>query len=166
MEGEENEFMSKGLNDSQFYMWRTLFAVAHADSVVSDEEVRFMAEALEDIPFSDDQRAVLNEDVKHAQNIEAMFAGISDVKDQAAFFKFAHELVHIDGEYGLEEQSIILKLQETHLRSADLDDLVGSVSLELESDVEPVFANTEQKKSFKDALYSFRDSFLKKRFDD
>ena len=156
------------LTESQFYMWRTLFAIAHADDVVTDEEVRFMAEAMEDVPFSDEQRALLNDDVKHAQDIEVMFAGVTDVHDQAAFFKFAHELVHIDGDYGMEEQAIMLKLKETHLQNANLDDLVGNVSLELEGehDGQGTFAGGEQKKSFKDVVYSFRDSFLKKRFED
>lgn len=160
--------MSSNVTDSQFYMWRTLFAIAHADGVVTDEEVRFMAEALEDIPFSDEQMKTLNDDVRNAQGIEAMFAGIKDVKDQAVFFKLAHELVHIDGEYGLAEQSAILKLKEMHLQTANLDDLVGSVELELESDhdQEPVFKNTTQKKTFKDVVHSFRDAFLASRFED
>jgi len=158
--------MAEALNDSQFYMWRTLFAVAHADHVVTDEEVRFMAEAMEDVPFSDEQLAVLSEDVKNPQNVEVMFAGVSDIKDQAAFFKFAHELVHIDGEYAAEEQAVLLRLKETHLQNTNLDELIGGVSMELEEDEdsEPVFANTQQKKSFKDAVFSFRDAFLKDRF--
>jgi len=157
-----------GVTESQFYMWRTLFAVAHADNIVTGEEVRFMAEALEDIPFSDAQRAMLNEDTSKPQDIEMMFHGISDVHDQAAFFKFAHELVHIDGDYGVEEQQVMLKLKELHLQATNLDDLVGSVSLELEGDGggQNPFGKTTQKKSFKDAVYSFRDAFLKKRFDD
>ena len=156
-----------GVTESQFYMWRTLFAVAHADNVVTDEEVRFMAEALEDVPFSVEQRDILNQDAKTPQDMEAMFVKISDVKDQAAFFKFAHELVHIDGDYGIEEQEVMLKLKELHLRCSNLDDLVGNVSLELENEEEgAVFTNTEQKKSFKDRVYSFRTAFLNKRFKD
>ncbi|MEZ5813782.1 MAG: hypothetical protein R3E13_03540 [Alphaproteobacteria bacterium] len=159
--------MSDGVNESQFYMWRTLFAVAHADNVVTDEEVRFMAEALEDIAFSEEQRTILNDDTKNAKDIEQMFFGISDVKDQAAFFKFARELVHIDGDYGAEEQAVMLKLKELHLRSANLDELVGSVSMELEAEEEPVSGDEGDgggKKDFRERVYSFRDAFLKKRF--
>ena len=43
------------VSESRFYMWRTLFAVAHADNVVADEEVEFMAHILEDVEFSDHQ---------------------------------------------------------------------------------------------------------------
>lgn len=153
------------VTESQFYMWRTLFAVAHADDVVTDEEVRFMAEALEDVPFSEVQRGVLNDDAKHPQDIEDMFKGISDVRDQAAFFKFAHTLVHIDGDYGAEEQNVMLKLKEMHLKHADLDKLVGSVDLELEDDG-PYSSEDQGKPSFQENFYSFRDAFLKRRFTD
>ena len=49
----------KDITDSQFYMWRTLFAIVHVDDMVTEEEVHFMAEALEDIPFTPDQIAML-----------------------------------------------------------------------------------------------------------
>ncbi|MCB9983247.1 MAG: TerB family tellurite resistance protein [Rhodospirillales bacterium] len=146
-------------------MWRTLFAVAHADDVVTNEELRFMAEALDDIPFSVEQQAILNDDVKTPQDIEEMFAKVTDVHDQAQFFQFARDLVHIDGEYGKEEQAVMLKLKELHLQSTDLDDLVGSVKLELEDEeAAPVFAHATKKKSFKDSVYSYRDAFMKRRF--
>ncbi len=152
--------MTHGVNDSQFYMWRTLFAVAHADDVVTDEEVRFMAEALEDVPFSEGQRAVLNEDAKHAQDIQAMFAGVADVHDQAVFFKFATELVHIDGEYGAEEQAVMLKLQELHVKASNIDDLIGTISMEFEDDSQA----SNQNKDFKETVFSFRDAFMQRRF--
>ena len=153
----------KGLTESQFYMWRTLFAVVHADNVVATEEVRFMAEALEDVPFSDEQRAILNEDIKHPQNIEAMFAGISDVRDQAAFFSHARSLVHIDGDFGADEQAIMLKLQKIHLQNKNLTDLVGHVSLELEDD-EPVQREASvAPKTLRDKVAAFRDRFMKDR---
>ena len=124
--------MTEHLTDSQFYMWRALFALVHADDVVTAEEVRFMAEILEDIPFNDDQRAILNKDITEAQDITAMFASITDPKDQAEFFEFARELVWVDGDYGAEEQEIMLKLKEIHVKNINIDDLVGSIDLELE----------------------------------
>ena len=154
---------AKGLTESQFYMWRTLFAIVHVDNVVASEEIRFMAEALEDVPFSDAQRTILNDDIKNPQNIEAMFGGISDVRDQAAFFNYARSLVHIDGEYGAAEQVIMLKLQKLHMQNANLADLVGNVSLELEDD-EPVRGvSQERPKTFRDKVSSFRDRFMKDR---
>ena len=152
-----------GISESQFYMWRTLFALAHADHVVTDEEVRFMAEALEDIPFSAEQHTQLMDDTKDAQDIEQMFENIKEVKDQAEFFKLAHVLVHIDGDYGSEEQAIMLRLKELHLQREDLDTLVGSVGLELECD-DQMEARLSGEPPFKKAVWSFRQKFLQERF--
>ncbi len=162
--------MGDGVSESEYYMWRTLFAVAHADHVVTDEEVRFMATALADVSFSEEQRAQLHEDAKNAQDIEAMYKMITEPKDQAAFFKFAHELVHIDGDYGEEEQEIMLRLKELHVQATDVDKLIGTVSLSLEddggSDGSDAFASGVSPKGFKDRVYSFRNAFVKKLKED
>lgn len=160
----------RNLTESQFYMWRTLFALAHADGIVTGEEVRFMAEALEDLPFSDEQRGVLNDDIRYAQRPEDMFSGITDVRDQAAFFKYARRLVHIDGDYGTAEQAVMLRLKEMHIKSADVDDLIGKVRMELEEENGPEFvdgavgADAADRRGLRQVVYSFRDAFLKDRF--
>ncbi|MFK7839044.1 MAG: TerB family tellurite resistance protein [Bdellovibrionales bacterium] len=149
--------MSVMVNESQFYMWRAIFALAHADHVVTDEELRFMAEILEDIPFSDEQRSILQDDAKHAESIEAMFERIEDPADQAEFFKFAKKLAHIDGDYGEEEQDVILRLKKMHLSDVNVDDLVGKVDMSLQSDDE-----YQNNRDFKETVYSYRKNFLNK----
>ena len=105
-------YVMKDITDSQFYMWRTLFAIVHVDDMVTEEEVHFMAEALEDIPFTPDQIAMLEEDMRTPQDVTEMFKGVTDAHDQNQFFQTARALVHIDGDYGAEEQEIMLKLQK------------------------------------------------------
>ncbi len=156
---------SLGVSDSQFYMWRTLFAIAHADHVVTDEEVRFMADAMEDVSFSTAQHDVLKKDTVEPQNIEKMYAGITDVRDQAVFFKFAHELVHIDGDYGADEQKVMLRLQELHVHATNVDELIGDIELELDADISPDFpseggAVPVKAGRMKGVLFSFRKYFL------
>lgn len=158
--------MSKTVTESQFYMWRTLFAVAHADNIVTDEEVRFMTEALEDLPFTDEQKEILSDDIFQPQDIVEMFGKISDNRDQAAFFNFARELVWIDGDYGKEEQDIMLKLKRLHLENVDVDDLIGNVGLQLEADEDRNFSGSgsdapAKGKNVKKIVYSFRERFLK-----
>ena len=120
---------------SEFYMWRTLFAVAHTDGIVTDEEIRFMAEALEDIPFSEEQRATLNEDITTPQDVVSMFMRIGEQKDQAKFFSLARKLVWIDGDYGMQEQNVMLKLEQMHLSGVDVRALAEqSLDLEFESE--------------------------------
>jgi len=158
--------MSKMITESQFYMWRTLFAISHVDNIVTDEEMRFMIEALEDLPFSLEQKKILSDDIVNPQDIIEMFEKISNNRDQAEFFKFARELVWIDGDYGKEEQEIMLKLKRLHVESVDVDDLVGNVGLQLEADDDRNFSGSGssvggQKKNVKNIVYSFRERFLK-----
>lgn len=134
--------MNKTVTESQFYMWRTLFAVSHADNIVTEEEMRFMIEALEDLPFSSEQREILSDDIVNPKDIVEMFGKISNNRDQAAFFNFARELVWIDGDYGKEEQEIMLKLKRLHVESVDVDDLIGNVGLQLESDDDRNFSGS------------------------
>lgn len=148
------------MTESEFYMWRTLFAVAHVDEIVSNEEVRFMAETLEDQPFDDKQREILTDDIKNAKDIGEMFSHIKDKKDQARFFAHARKLVHVDGDYGKDEQKIMLKILSKHIKDVDIDELIGNIDLQLEE--EGLGSNNDAKtKSF---LYSFREKFLKDRF--
>ncbi len=144
------------VTDSEFYMWRSLFALVHVDYRVTDEEVRFMAEALEDVPFSNEQRAVLEEDIKTPQDVVEMFSSISEPRDQAKFFNFAREIVWVDGDYGSEEQEVMLKLKEIHLKNAVVDDLIGFVDLELEDDSPAKSgAQAPKRRSFSDILSAF-----------
>lgn len=150
----------KSITESQFHMWRTLFAIAHADGVVTNEEIRFMVEAMEDVPFSAEQKKTLNDDIKIAQNPEEMFGRIADVRDQARFFQYARDIVHVDGDYGKAEQELLLKLKRIHLQRADVDQLVGNVTLEL---TEPEKTSDYVKKEYskkKKIVFSFRKRFL------
>lgn len=154
---------SIAVTESEFYMWRAVFAIAHADNKVTDEEVRFMAEAMEDIAFSEGQKAVLKDDIRHPKDITEMFKGITNPKDQSNFFRFARNLVWVDGEFGKEEQAIMLELQKAHLQNIDVDTLIGNIDLQLEDSAPGKrAAKTEEPKARK-IVFSFREKFLKDR---
>lgn len=93
-----------------------------------------MSEALEDVPFTDQQKEILLKDSRQAQDPEDMFQHVMDVHDQATFFALARNVVHVDGDYGEEEQEIMLKLQRLHVQKKNVDELIGSISLSLEDD--------------------------------
>ncbi len=157
--------MKDRITESQFYMWRTLFAMAHADDVVTNEEIRYMSEIMEDVPFNEEQQKILNDDIKNPKDIVQMFEGITDGRDQAKFFKFAQELVWVDGDYGKQEQAIMLKLKEAHVRTTNLDDLVGSVELEFDGkDIgDPVGDDAPGASAKKKMIFSFREQFFRNR---
>ncbi len=158
--------MNNTVSQSRFFMWRTLFAVAHVDNVVTDEEIAFMAKALEDTDFTDQQLDILKDDIVNAKDVGEMFKSITDIKDRVLFFDFARDLVWADGDFGSEEQSVILKLMQEHLKDTNVDDLVGEIKLEFEdnfSDTQPVSVNSDhskgKKKNIIDIIKSFRHHF-------
>lgn len=151
-------------------MWRTLFAIAHADNIVTEEEIAFMAHVLEDIKFSDAQTSILKDDIHVPKDTEKMFQGISDQNDRIEFFEFARDLVWVDGDFGSEEQSVMIKLYQAHFKDTKVDDLIGTVGLELEEErsyVQPRQARQDEKSnSLKEMITSFSRSFLGKRSND
>lgn len=149
------------ITDSKFHMWRTLFAMTHADGKVSNEEVKYMAHALEDVPFSEAQKKILMDDIKAPQDIVTMFEKISNIEDQANFFRFAHDVVYADGDFGKAEQEILLKLKKIHIRNADVDQLIGKVNLEFESEGD-TYSASSKKHNKKEIVSSFRHRFLSK----
>ena len=159
--------MDSDVNHSQFHMWRTLFAVAHADNIVTDEEIEFMSHVLTDVAFSEEQTKILKDDIINAKDVELMFKNVTSADDRAQFFDLARDLVWVDGDFGAEEQSVMIKLHRQHFKSTNVDELIGRVPLKFEDDESESLRapthkkyGTRKKPSIKDAIYSFRNKFI------
>ncbi len=153
------------MTESQFCMWRTLFAIAHADNVLASGEIEYMAKILEEINFTPEQTGILKDDITNPKDIDQMFAGVSDVQDRIQFFDLARNLVWADGDFGAEEQGAIIKLARAHFLKTDVDDLIGKIDLELEDDYAPPRRqksgdNQSKQQRFRKTLFSFRNRFL------
>ncbi len=159
---DNNQDNDNAMEDSRFHMWRAIFALAHADHVITLEERQFMQDILNREPFNDAQRAILRGDIKTPQDIGHMFSEISTQTDRSAFFYFARLLCWCDGDFAEQEQQIVLKLKETHLKELNFDSLIGTITLELadeekkwlEDDVKAV------KEGDQDGIQSFMSAFI------
>jgi len=159
--------MTSEISQSRFYMWRTLFAVVHADNIVTDEEVNFMAKALEDIDFNTEQENILKDDIDNPKDAEEMFEGITDLEDRTVFFDLAHEVVWVDGDFGEDEQNVMIKLARAHYRKTNIDDMVGKVSLEFDNSCDVARSSlddsntSEDQANLRHVVHSFRERFLR-----
>ncbi len=122
------------LNESQFYMWRTLFALVHADNVVTDEERKFMEKAMDNLSLTDYQRSILISDTLESADIGEMFKRITDQHDRTEFFRHARVLVWCDGDFDQQEQEIIEKLNRAHVAGVDFDAMMKEVSLSFDEE--------------------------------
>ena len=102
------------LSKDEFYMWRTLFALAHIDEILTKEEKALIQSKLPVEELSDEQKQVLDGDGAIPQDPLQMFEHISDVRIQKNFFDIAYELVLVDGDYHKNEYSTIHQLQKIY----------------------------------------------------
>ena len=102
------------ISESKLYIWRTLFALAHVDNVISPEERVFMKDAIENTGFSKDQIEILKDDMNNPHDILEMFRGITDKQDQIDFFNCANALIWIDGEFHTKEKAALTALKSEY----------------------------------------------------
>lgn len=123
-----------GVSESRFYMWRAVFALAHADHIVTAEERKYLNAVLAREPFSAEQKKILEQDIEHAQDIAEMYVRIDDQNDRSQFFYHARLLVWCDGDFDEQEQKIIMRLKHNHVRTVDFDQIIQNVDLALDDD--------------------------------
>jgi len=119
--------MNKPVSESRFYMWRAIFAMAHADGVVTEEESDFLQEYLANVKFSEDQVNTLKEDLKHPQDPGEMFSKIDEQSDRAQFFYFARLLAWCDGDFDEQEKTILDTLRSSHIANINIEQISKSV---------------------------------------
>ncbi len=123
---------TNSVTDSRFNMWRAVFAMAHADNIITESEEKFMREAIDTYPFSDDQKQVLELDMSKQQHVGRCFSNITDQQDRSDFFTFARLLVWCDGDFDEQEQMILTELKKVHISTLDFQTMVKDVRMSFE----------------------------------
>jgi len=117
--GKGTILSDKGLPASQFYMWRAIIAMVHADGIVTPQELAFVQENTKDLPFSQAQRQVLLSDFQTPRDVFTMFSQITSPKDRRDFFVLARALCWADGEYDRQEKNIMEVLEGFQIEKED-----------------------------------------------
>ena len=122
------------VTDSMFHMWRAVFAMAHADHVVTPEELSFMRKIMAEMPFTEEQLKILENDISNPKWVGEMFDKITNDDDRSKFFYYARLMVWSDGDFDAQEQAIISELQKKYVKDIDLKNVTNVIGLELEED--------------------------------
>jgi uncharacterized membrane protein YebE (DUF533 family) len=122
----------KGVSESRFYMWRAIFALAHADHEVTAEERKFMYNVLNSENFTAAQRRALEEGVEKRQDVGDLFVQIAEQEDRSRFFYYARMLCWCDGNFDEQEQEIMLNLKKLHVQNVDFVKMLEQVDMELD----------------------------------
>jgi uncharacterized membrane protein YebE (DUF533 family) len=115
--------MAEALSESRFNMWRAVFALAHADHQICEDERTFLKQYLDVVEFSADQKGVLLEDLIDPQAPFEMFENITVPEDRGAFFQFARALIWANGDEHEQEVKIKKNLHELHIQNLNVEQL-------------------------------------------
>lgn len=116
-----------GMSDSRFHMWRAVFAMAHVDGNVTQEEVDFARNYLDRAMFSDAQKVVLSGDLIERQSVGEMLAFVSDPADQSDFFQFSQMLAWADGDYSAQEKVLVDRVSGEQMAKFSKDDVAQNL---------------------------------------
>ena len=100
------------LTDSEFYMWRTIYALSFADNFLANEEVCFMSEKLEELDLSSEQKKILQKDIHSPKDPMSMYREIKSEKDKKELFHQAYSLFWIDGVFHPDEMGMLKILKD------------------------------------------------------
>lgn len=100
----------KGIDDSEFQMWRAIFAFSVVDQVLSAEEIKLLKTYIGDVPFSKQQLEVFRQDFQSPQDVVALYEKITDLHHRERFCALARALVWCDGDPDRQEEIILRRV--------------------------------------------------------
>lgn len=99
-----------GISESEFTMWRAVFAFSLVDNMLSMEEQKLLQTYLNAVPFSKNQLDTLKEDFKTPQDVETLYKRITDPAHKERFCILARALVWCEGHMERQEEAILRKV--------------------------------------------------------
>ena len=100
----------KGIPESEFYMWRALFAFAFAPGVVIPERMEILNEAKDTVPFSLHQLTVLRDDFQYPQDIDYLYKQITAPEHKHQFCAMARAIAWSDGDMDAQDERILKRV--------------------------------------------------------
>lgn len=109
--GQSKPFRQEGVSDSEFNMWRAVFAFTFVDNTLSLEEQELLQSYLRMVPFSKHQLDLLKEDMADpSDDVLSFYRNITDPADKERFCVLARAIVWCEGNMIEQERKILQKL--------------------------------------------------------
>lgn len=124
---ESLQQQKKPVGTSQFYMWRCVVAIAHADGMVQAEEREYLNRIFGRMGLTADQRETFRQDIAAPQDIAALLAHINEPEWRGQLIYFAGLLARADGVLAPSEDQLIKKLHAGQMASLDMDQIRADV---------------------------------------
>lgn len=112
---------------SKFYMLRCIVAMAHADGIVTEEEIAYAHALMNRMPLTDEQRGILENDLEEAQDIDDLLPYINDPNYRSQVVYFARLMAFKDGHLHPSEQELLDRLHANAIEGLDMDAIRAEV---------------------------------------
>lgn len=99
-----------GISESEFNMWRAVFAFTYVDNVLSLEEQGLLNSYLAKVPFTLAQRDILKDDLKDPKDVVMLYRRITGKEDKERFCVLARAIVWCEGDITAQEKAILKKV--------------------------------------------------------
>ena len=124
------------INDSKFNMWRACVVVTWADGKISSEEKEWVQHKITELNFSEEQKAVLQEELNSPSDFQEIVSKITDKKDRA-FLAYQIRLIsHLDNDYSVDERALYESWHNIVMKGVELDSLVDEIDSYYETKIE------------------------------
>lgn len=145
------------INDSKFNMWRACMAIIHVDGSVSKEENDWAQSKIESLPFSQEQREIITNDLASGLNADSVISKITHKPDLAFLLHLVRTIGHMDGCFSDSEKAAFKELENKILPNVDLGSLEKEINQMEERSYEPKKEKNLNKHSvFENAINNFR----------
>ena len=98
------------ISESEFFMWRAIFAFAYVDNMLSVEEQELLHSYLANVPFSNRQRIILKDDLRDPKDVSELYGHITRQEDKTRFCVLARALAWCEGDVTEQEKAILKKM--------------------------------------------------------
>lgn len=115
-------------NESKFNMWRACIAAIWADGKVAEEEKNWAQKKIDSLPFTDEQKAILTNELAKQADFGSIVANISDKRDRAFLAHQIRVISHLDDHFSDEEKGLLNGWREIVLAGVDLGELEAVIA--------------------------------------
>ena len=99
-----------GIHESEFAMWRAVFAFTYVDNVLSLQEQDLLHTFLKKVSFSKDQLDTLKKDMAEPKDVVSLYKKITQAEDKERFCVLARAIVWCEGDMHEQERAILKKV--------------------------------------------------------
>ncbi|HYD18466.1 MAG TPA: DUF533 domain-containing protein [Patescibacteria group bacterium] len=108
---------------SQFYMWRCVVALAHADGRVAPAERDYLNGVFSRMNLTAAQKSTFHDDLANPQDLPALLRQINEPEWRGQLIYFGGLLARADGDLDPSEDAILKKLHADQLASLDMEQI-------------------------------------------